>query len=80
VPRAATDWITLAEAAEVLRAANVSFRPATIGAWARRGDLQSIKIGGRRYVRRGEVRRLVTAPPRIRASDVQPALFEDLTG
>jgi hypothetical protein len=52
MPRAASDWITLADAAAILGSANVHFRPSTIGAWARRGDLQSIKVGGRRYVRR----------------------------
>ena len=74
----ASDWITLAEAAEVLRAANVHFRPATIGTWARTGKLQSIKLGGKRFVRRGEVRALVAAPRRVRASDLQPGFFEDL--
>jgi hypothetical protein len=77
---AASDWITLAEAAEILRAANVHFRPATIGSWARVGRLQSIKLGGRRFVRRGEIRALLAPPRRVRASDLQPALFEDLTG
>jgi hypothetical protein len=75
---AATDWITLAEAAEILAAANVHFRPETIGGWARSGRLQSIKLGGRRFVRRGEVRALITAPRRVRADDLQPGLFEDL--
>ena len=74
----AADWITLNEAAEILAAANVRFRPATIGAWARSGRLSSIKLGGRRYVRRGEVRALVTAPRRVHAEDVQPGLFEDM--
>ena len=41
---AAADWITLAEAAEILAAANVRFRPETIGAWARSGKLSSIKL------------------------------------
>ncbi|HEV8544735.1 MAG TPA: helix-turn-helix domain-containing protein [Candidatus Limnocylindrales bacterium] len=77
---APTDWITLAEAAEILRAANVRFRPETIGSWARSGKLQSIKLGGRRFVRRGEVRALVAAPRRVRASDLQPSLFEELQG
>jgi hypothetical protein len=74
----ASDWITLAEAADMLRAANIHFRPSTIGAWARTGKLQSIKLGGRRFVRRGEVRALLTPRRRVRAADVQPALFEDL--
>jgi hypothetical protein len=80
VPGAAGDWITLAEAAEILRAANVRFAPSTIGRWARSGALQSIKLGGRRFVRRGEVRALIAPPRRVRAEDVQPVLFEDIKG
>lgn len=75
-----TDWISLTEAAEILASANVRFRPATIGGWARDGKLQSIKLGGRRFVRRGEVRALVAGPRRVRASDLQPGLFEELGG
>lgn len=75
----AADWITLAEASEILAAANVRFRPATIGAWARSGRLSSIKLGGRRFVRRGEVRALVAAPRRVHAEDIQPGLFEELS-
>jgi hypothetical protein len=74
----AADWITLAEASEILKAANISFRPETIGSWARSGKLQSIKLGGRRFVRRGEVRALVAGPRRVRADDLQPSLFEEL--
>ncbi|MFZ5853628.1 MAG: hypothetical protein ACOYXS_03870 [Chloroflexota bacterium] len=74
---AAADWITLEEAAEILAAANIRFRPATIGGWARSGRLQSIKLGGRRFVRRGEVRALVTPPRRVKAGDLQPGLFEE---
>jgi hypothetical protein len=75
---APTDWITLGEASEILAAANIHFTPSTIGGWARAGRLQSIKLGGRRFVRRGEVRALVAAPRRVRLEDVQPVLFEDL--
>lgn len=75
---AATDWITLGEAAEILAATNIHFRPGTIGGWARAGRLQSIKLGGRRFVRRGEVRALVAPARRVRAEDLQPVLFEDL--
>jgi hypothetical protein len=75
---AAADWITLAEATEILAAANVHFRPSTIGSWARSGRLQSIKLGGRRYVRRGEIRALIAAPRRARVEDLQSSLFEDL--
>ncbi len=77
---APTDWITLAEAAEILAASNVRFTTSTIGAWARAGRLQSIKLGGRRFVRRGEVRALVAAPRRVRVTDLQPVMFEDLGG
>jgi hypothetical protein len=70
----AADWISLAEAAEILSAANVHFRPSTIGSWARTGKLQSIKLGGRR----GEVRALVAGPRRVRAADLQPGLFEEI--
>ncbi len=73
-----TDWISLAEAADILAAANVHFRPATIGVWARTGKLQSIKLGGRRFVRRGEVRALIAPRRRVRADDLQPGLFGDL--
>lgn len=76
----AADWITLAEAAEILDGANVHFKPATIGGWARSGRLQSIKLGGRRYVKRGQVRALISAPRTVRADQLQPGLFEDWTG
>jgi hypothetical protein len=75
---AAADWITLVEAAEILEAANIRFRPETIGSWARSGRLTSIKLGGRRFVRRGEVKALVAAPRRVHAEDLQPGFFEDL--
>ena len=48
----AADWITLAEAQEILASVNVHFTTSTIGAWARTGRLQSIKLGGRRFVKR----------------------------
>jgi hypothetical protein len=75
----AADWITLGEAADILAAANVHFAPATIGGWARSGRLSSIKLGGRRYVRRGEVRALIAAPRRVNAEHLQQAMFEDLS-
>jgi hypothetical protein len=78
MPPAPTDWISLEEAAAILQAANIHFRPGTIGGWARAGKVQSIKLGGRRFVRRGEIRALIAPPRRVRASDLQPGLFEDL--
>jgi hypothetical protein len=80
MPPAASDWISLAEAVEILAAANIHFKPSTIGGWARTGKLQSIKLGGRRFVRRGEVRALIVPPRRVRASDLQPGLFEEIRG
>jgi hypothetical protein len=80
VPSSAADWISLAEAAAILAAANVHFKPSTIGGWARSGKLQSIKLGGRRFVRRGEVKALLVGPRRVRASDLQPGLFEEIRG
>ena len=79
MPPSAADWISLEEAAEILRAANITFKPATIGGWARSGKLQSIKLGGRRFVRRGEVKALLSPPRRVRASDLQPSLFAEIT-
>ncbi len=77
--RAPSDWITIAEAAEILASANIRFRPATLGRWARTGHLQSIKIGGRRYVRRGEVRALLRPRQSPASADQrQPGLFEDI--
>jgi hypothetical protein len=74
----ANDWITLAEAQAILAAANVHFTTTTIGGWARDGRLQSIKLGGRRYVRRGQIRGLIAGPRRVPADAVQPALFDEL--
>ena len=76
--RPPSDWVTLAEAGEILRDANVHLRPETIGRWAREGRLQTLKLGGRRYVRRIEVRALLRPRRRVAAQDVQPRLFEDL--
>ena len=47
-----SDWITLVEAGRIIGDANVHLRPETIGRWAREGRLQTLKLGGRRYVRR----------------------------
>ncbi len=76
--RGAADWITLAEGAEILGAANIRVRPETLGRWARAGRLQTLKIGGRRYVRRAEVRALLRPRRRISAEALQPGLFEEL--
>lgn len=75
---AAADWISLTEASRILADANIHFTPATIGAWARAGKLKSIKLGGRRYVLRSQVRGLVRAPRQVRAETLPPGLFEGL--
>jgi hypothetical protein len=77
--KAPSDWISLAEAADLLAASNIKFTPGTIGRWARAGQLQSIKLGNRRYVRRAQIRSLLRphgAP--AHGDDLQPGLFEDL--
>jgi hypothetical protein len=76
--RPPSDWITLGEAGQILDGANVHLRPETIGRWAREGRLQTLKLGGRRYVRRVEIRALLRPRRRVAAQDVQPRLFEDL--
>jgi hypothetical protein len=73
----AADWITVSEAQALLAAANVHFTTSTIGGWARVGKIQSIKIGGRRYVRRGEIRGLITPRRRVPVGALQPGLFEE---
>ena len=80
MPKAPADWVTLTEASEILAAANVAVTPETIGRWARTGRISSIKPGGRRYVRRAEVRALLQAGRSRALEDVQPVLFDDLTG
>jgi hypothetical protein len=72
------DWISLAEAAELLAASNVRFAPGTIGHWARMGRLQTVKVGHRRYVRRAQVRSLLRPEGATHAGENQPGLFEDL--
>jgi hypothetical protein len=71
------DWISLSEAAELLAAANVRFTPGTIGRWARVGQLQSIKLGHRRFVRRAQVRSLLM-PRAATHDDYQDGLFDNL--
>jgi hypothetical protein len=71
------DWISLSEAAELLAAANVRFTPGTIGRWARVGQLQSIKLGHRRFVRRAQIRSLLM-PHVATHDDLQAGLFDNL--
>jgi predicted site-specific integrase-resolvase len=76
--RVASDWISLTEAVEILEASNIHLRVETLGRWAREGKLQTLKLGGRRYVRRVEVRALLRPRRRVAAEELQPGLFEEL--
>lgn len=76
--RVASDWISLSEAVAILATANIHLRPETLGRWARQGQLQTLKLGGRRYVRRLEIRALLRPRRRVAAGTLQRGLFEDL--
>jgi excisionase family DNA binding protein len=80
MPRATSDWISLAEAARIFADANVPVSRSTLARWAHSGRLQSIQPGRLIYVRRAQVRALLR-PSRhsLKASQLQPGLFEDLT-
>jgi hypothetical protein len=80
MPKPPSDWISLAEASDLLASSNVKFAPSTIGRWARAGQLQSIKVGNRRFVRRAQVRSLLRPHGSVREEDLQPGLFEDIGG
>jgi hypothetical protein len=56
----------------------VKFTTGTIGRWARLGQIQSIKLGNRRFVRKAQVRSLLRPHGSIHGDDLQPGLFEDL--
>jgi hypothetical protein len=56
----------------------VRFTPGTIGRWARGGQLQSIKLGNRRFVRKAQVRSLLRPRGSLHDDDLQAGLFEDL--
>jgi excisionase family DNA binding protein len=80
VPRVASDWITLSEAAGIFAAANIPISRSTLARWTRTGKLQSIRPGRLIYVRRAQVRSLLQPRPRgVRAVDVQPVLFDELS-
>jgi hypothetical protein len=75
------DWISLSEATALLASSNVKFTPGTIGRWARVGQLQSIKVGNKRFVRRAQVRSLLRPHGLANSGDdVQPGFFEELDG
>jgi len=80
MPRVASDWISLSEAAGIFAEANVPVSSSTLARWARTGKLQSIQPGRKIYVRRAEVRAMLRPRKRkgIHAQRLQPSLFEDL--
>ena len=81
MPRPPSDWITLREAAEMFGAANIAISRDTLARWAKGGRLQSIRPGRYIYVRRAQVRSLLTPRRRgVRVEQLQPGLFEDLDG
>ena len=82
MPRPASDWITLSEAAQIFADANVPISRSTLARWAHSGKLQSIQPGRKIYVRRVQVRAMLRPKKRrgVKAEDVQPGLFEDIEG
>ena len=79
MPRVASDWISLAEAAEIFAAANVPVSRSTLSRWARAGKLQSIQPGRRIFVRRAQVRAMLRPRRRgVPVADLQPGLFQEL--
>jgi excisionase family DNA binding protein len=82
MPRPASDWISLGEAAQIFAEANVPISRSTLARWAHSGKLQSIQPGRNIYVRRAQVRAMLRPKRRrgVNATDVQPGLFEELEG
>lgn len=82
MPRPASDWISLTEAARIFADANVPISRSTLARWAHSGKLQSIQPGRNIYVRRAQVRALLRPKKRrgLKGADVQPGLFEELEG
>lgn len=77
MPRTASDWITLAEAAEIFAAANIHISQSTLARWAKTGKLVSIRPGRRIFVRRAQVRSLLQPRRRgVPAEELQPGLFD----
>jgi predicted site-specific integrase-resolvase len=81
LPRVASDWISLSEAAQIFADANVPISRSTLARWARSGKLLSIQPGRQIYVRRAQVRAMLRPVKHgIKASQLQPGLFEDFSG
>jgi excisionase family DNA binding protein len=81
MPRVASDWISLTDAARIFAEANVPISRSTLARWAHSGKLQSIQPGRQIYVRRAQVRSMLRPSKRgIRARELQPGFFEDVSG
>ena len=81
MPKPASDWITLREASDIFAAANISISRDTLARWAKSGKLQSIRPGRIIYVRRAQVRSMLTPKRRgVSAEQLQPGFFEDWDG
>jgi excisionase family DNA binding protein len=79
MPRPASDWISLSEAARIFADANVPISRSTLARWAHSGKLQSIQPGRNIYVRRAQVRALLRPRRKgMSVADLQPGLFEEL--
>ena len=80
MPRVPSDWITLSEATAIFSDAGVKVSRSTLARWAKSGKLQSIQPGRTIYVRRAQIRSMLRPSRRkgVKATDVQPGLFEDL--
>lgn len=78
MPRIASDWISLSEAAEIFASAGITISTSTLARWAKDGKLQSVQPGKRIYVRKAQVRSMLTPKRRgVPADSIQAGLFED---
>jgi excisionase family DNA binding protein len=81
MPKPASDWITLREASDIFAAANIAISRDTLARWAKSGKLQSIRPGRLIYVRRAQVRSMLSPRRRgVPVEQLQPSLFEDWDG
>ena len=81
MPKPASDWITLREASELFASVNIAISSDTLARWAKSGKLQSIRPGRLIYVRRAQVRSMLTPRRRgVPVEQLQPGLFEDWDG
>jgi hypothetical protein len=56
MPKPPSDWITLAEAVDILAEGNIRVSRSTLARWAREGRVQSARPGRTIYVRRSQIR------------------------